>query len=339
MSRRVGPVPRTGKAGDRHRCRRDRRHWTNWSARGRANGLVGLATARAGTASESSSRRPSVIDALHVPTAGVVDFPGVAERLAPRSRRARSVECALGLAGRRPSGQIPTASRCLAGDQELRGERLLINCAGLHSDRVAALAGVKSKIRIVPFRGEYYTLDPSRGRLGREPDLPGARPAVPVPGRPFQHDGSTAASRSGPTRCSPWGESTTGDAPIDWSDLRETLGRGFLLEAGRSPLVDRLREVLRSRSRRLYARSARRLIPALRADHLRPGRCRCQGPGAGTPTVGWSTTSSSRRPDRMIHVSERPFSGSDREPCHRDLTSPASRAPSAPDEVESGCVV
>ena len=43
--------------------------------------------------------------------------------------------------------------------------RLLVNCGGLHSDRVAILAGAKPDARIVPFRGEYYELNISRRTL------------------------------------------------------------------------------------------------------------------------------------------------------------------------------
>ena len=38
---------------------------------------------------------------------------------------------------------------------------VLVNCAGLHADRIARLAGVRPPVRIVPFRGEYYELTPS----------------------------------------------------------------------------------------------------------------------------------------------------------------------------------
>ncbi|NET61282.1 MAG: L-2-hydroxyglutarate oxidase, partial [Symploca sp. SIO2E6] len=43
--------------------------------------------------------------------------------------------------------------------------RLLINCAGLHSDRVAKLGGVTPEAKIVPFRGEYYELVPEKRHL------------------------------------------------------------------------------------------------------------------------------------------------------------------------------
>jgi L-2-hydroxyglutarate oxidase len=57
--------------------------------------------------------------------------------------------------------------------------RQLIACAGLQSDRVAKLAGLKIDHQIVPFRGEYYRLPASKNSIVRhliypipDPDLP-----------------------------------------------------------------------------------------------------------------------------------------------------------------------
>jgi L-2-hydroxyglutarate oxidase len=57
---------------------------------------------------------------------------------------------------------------------------LLVNCAGLQSDRVARLCGVDPGVRIVPFRGEYYELRPERRSLVRNLIYP-----VPDPRFPF----------------------------------------------------------------------------------------------------------------------------------------------------------
>ena len=51
-----------------------------------------------------------------------------------------------------------------AGDFETE---LLINCAGLHCDRVAQMAGLRREVRIVPFRGEYYKIRAERQFLVR----------------------------------------------------------------------------------------------------------------------------------------------------------------------------
>src|SRR5207248_502350 len=56
----------------------------------------------------------------------------------------------------------------------------LLNCAGLHSDRLARMAGFQVALRIVPFRGEYYKLRSDRNYLVRHLIYP-----VPDPSFPF----------------------------------------------------------------------------------------------------------------------------------------------------------
>src|SRR5690606_37877011 len=58
-----------------------------------------------------------------------------------------------------PSTHVLQTSK---GDIETR---FLINCGGLHSDRIARLSGVDPKVRIVPFRGEYFELTPEKRYL------------------------------------------------------------------------------------------------------------------------------------------------------------------------------
>ena len=54
----------------------------------------------------------------------------------------------------------------------------LVNCAGLHADRIARLAGARPTVRIVPFRGEYFT-------IGRPELVRGLIYPVPDPDLPF----------------------------------------------------------------------------------------------------------------------------------------------------------
>ena len=73
--------------------------------------------------------------------------------------------------------------------------RLLINCAGLHSDRVAKLGGVDPKAKIVPFRGEYYELTPEKRYLVKTLIYPVPNPNFPFLGVHFTRmiDGSVHA--------------------------------------------------------------------------------------------------------------------------------------------------
>ena len=60
--------------------------------------------------------------------------------------------------------------------------RSLIVCAGLQSDRLAKLAGMKIDYRIVPFRGEFYTLPKSRAGLINRLIYPIPDPKLPFVG-------------------------------------------------------------------------------------------------------------------------------------------------------------
>ena len=144
--------------------------------RGRANGLTGLARLRG---EEIRAREPHAagIAALWVPETGIANYPGVA---AAYGRRIEARGCTVWTGARvhgvRPDGPglvVETARGAVAC-------RLLVNCAGLQSDRVARLCGAEVDVRIIPFRGEYYELVPERRSLVRGLIYP-----VPDPRFPF----------------------------------------------------------------------------------------------------------------------------------------------------------
>ena len=119
---------------------------------------------------------------LWVAETGVVNFGAVAAALAARVVR-RGGEVRLGVAVRavsRANGSIRLATS--AGDV---AARLIVNCAGLQSDRVARLAGVDPGVAIVPFRGEYYELRPERAGLVRNLVYPVPDPELPFLGVHF----------------------------------------------------------------------------------------------------------------------------------------------------------
>jgi (S)-2-hydroxyglutarate dehydrogenase len=117
------------------------------------------------------------IQAIHVPDAGIVDDPGVCQRLVQRIQER--------------GGEVVTGARVLAMHycersviiQTTAGEvaaRYVVNCAGLHCDRVTLLSGQHPPAKIVPFRGEYFELRPSARYLCRNLIYP-----VPDPKFPF----------------------------------------------------------------------------------------------------------------------------------------------------------
>lgn len=234
--------------------------------RGRANGLSGLQ--RLGP-SEISDYEPHAagVAALHVPEAGVADFPAVAVHLAGDVR---------GAGGTIHTGAAVRAIEhrshgvdVLAGEEQFSA-RALINCAGLHSDRVAAMAGVQSPIRIVPFRGEYYTLTEKAADLVRTLVYPVPDPRFPFLGVHFTRriDGRVEV---GPNAVLALGREHYRGVRPNWGDVRETLAHGGFRRLALRHWRAGAREMMNSRSRRLYSRLAARLVPEVTTDDLGPG--------------------------------------------------------------------
>src|SRR5207244_1787743 len=102
--------------------------------------------------------------AIHSPSTAIVDYGEVADAIA---RELRTAGVAI------ETGACVTAIARTGAGLELATPRLtvraqrLVNCAGLYSDVVARLAGARTEIRIIPFRGEYYMLRPERRSLVR----------------------------------------------------------------------------------------------------------------------------------------------------------------------------
>lgn len=210
--------------------------------------------------------------ALHVATTGVCDFRAVARTLAELARDA-GAEVRYGAEvraiARRPGrpSRPGIAVRTAAGD--VIRARALVNCAGLHSDRIARLAGDRPELRIVPFRGEYYELAPHAADLVRGLVYPVPDPAFPFLGVHLTrgiddavHLGPNAVpalAREGYSRTSlsPRDAAATVTYPGSWRIAR----RHWRYGAG---------ELRRSLSRRAFTAAVRRLLPAVDEEDLRP---------------------------------------------------------------------
>ena len=144
--------------------------------RGTANGLQGLQRL---SGEEAREVEPHVRAeaAILVPEEGIADYGGVCDALARilRERRTDLITGAEVTGLRRRSGHWRVSTT--AGVFE---SRVIVNCAGLHSDRIVTMAGGDPGCRIVPFRGEYHRLRPDREHLVRHLIYP-----LPEPGFPF----------------------------------------------------------------------------------------------------------------------------------------------------------
>lgn len=234
--------------------------------RGRANGLAGMERLGAAGLREVEPHTVGVA-ALHVPEAGVVDFGALARNrvvdLEARGAEIRTGEPVTAVHHGLDRVTVTTP----AGEY---AAKVLVNCAGLHSDEVAALAGVDPPVRIVPFRGEYYRLADEAADLVRSLVYPVPDPRFPFLGVHFTRrvDGAVEV---GPNAVLAIGREHYRGARRDWAELRSLLGyTGFRRLAARH-WVSGAREMYNSSSTRRYARVARRLIPEITADNLSPG--------------------------------------------------------------------
>jgi (S)-2-hydroxyglutarate dehydrogenase len=221
------------------------------------------------TPEQAREYEPNVacVAGIHVASTGIVDFGHVCRTLADLVAKAGG-EVRLGtrVTGLRPRPDGTTTVLTTGGD--LRADRL-VNCAGLHADRVARMAGLRPPARIVPFRGEYYELRPERRDLVKGLIYPVPDPQFPFLGVHLTRmiDGSVhagpnavlALAREGYT----WGR-------VRPRDVAEVATYPGLWRLARRHLRYGLTEVRRSLSPRLFAESLARLVPAVRREDIVP---------------------------------------------------------------------
>ncbi len=205
------------------------------------------------------------VAAMHVASTGIVDFGAVCVRLAELIAAAGAdLRTGERVTAIRPGE--PTVVTTTAGEIETD---VLVNCAGLHADRVARLAGVTPPVRIVPFRGEYYELVPERRSLVRGLIYPVPDPQFPFLGVHLTRmvDGSVHAGPNAVLALAREGYRWTALNPAELLDAATYPG---LWRLGRRHWRYGLGEVRRSLSKKRFAASVARLVPAVGPDDLVP---------------------------------------------------------------------
>lgn len=235
--------------------------------RGSENGVIGLQML---TPEEVKEFEPyaQCIGGMLVPGAGIVDFRKVAEAYADVFCK-KGGELFLGAKVKKVKDLGEKTLRIETGRGVFKS-RVLINCAGLYSDRVAKSSGLCPPCRIVPFRGEYYRIKPGRAFLVKNLIYPVPDPRFPFLGVHFTRmiDGRIEAGPNAVLAFAREGYRRTQIAPLE---LLETLGY-----AGFWRLVSRywktgMGEMMRSFSKSLFARALQDLLPSISKDDLEPG--------------------------------------------------------------------
>lgn len=238
----------------------------NLLERGKANGLQGLKWL---TGDEMREIEPHVagVAGLHVPQEGIVDYPKVCEAML----KTIFVQGGRVVTGAKVTKLRPMGSGWVAETTVGEFEAdYLVNCAGLHSDRVSELAGERRKVRIVPFRGEYYKLKPARQHLVKHLIYPVPDPAFPFLGVHFTRliKGGVEA---GPNAVLAFKREGYKKTDINLIDLCDALSFGGLWKFLSRHKRMCWEEIKRSFSKNLFCQSLQRLVPEVQMEDLETG--------------------------------------------------------------------
>jgi L-2-hydroxyglutarate oxidase len=218
---------------------------------------------------EVRDREPHVAAhaALLSPTTAIIDYRVVAAAIADDvSRLGGNVVCNAGVTD---IDEQVDAVRIRTSRAAVRARKLVI-CAGLHSDRLARMAGSESDPRIVPFRGEYYRLRPDRIGLVRTLIYPVPDPRYPFLGVHFTKmiDGGVTV---GPNAVLALATEGYRWRDINAADLGRLVAYPGTWRMARTHWRTGVSEVVGSLSKRIYAKHARRYVPELETSDLVEG--------------------------------------------------------------------
>jgi L-2-hydroxyglutarate oxidase LhgO len=205
--------------------------------------------------------------ALHVPSTGIVDYVAVARKYAELIERAGGeITCQAEVTGfqRHNGGNVVEST---AGAFEAR---LVINCAGLYSDRIAKLAGAHIEPQIIPFRGEYYEVRQERRYLIKSLIYPVPDPRFPFLGVHFTRrvNGSVEAGPNALLALRREGYKGSG---ADLSEAAEMLSFGGFWKMARKYWRKGAAEQYRSLAKGAFTAALQKMVPELTEADLTSG--------------------------------------------------------------------
>jgi L-2-hydroxyglutarate oxidase len=234
--------------------------------RGIANGVPGL---RMMTRDEFRDVEPHCegLEAIQVPSTGIVDYSVVAQKYAELIRQAGGEIVfkakVVGLRGDGGKNIVETSAGAFRA-------RYVINCAGLYSDAITRMAGVKTDLEIIPFRGEYYEVRPEKRSLIKSLIYPVPDPRFPFLGVHFTRrvNGSVEA---GPNALLAFRrEGYTGTSP-DMSETVEMLRFPGFWKMARKYWRMGMAEQYRSWVKAAFVKELQKLVPELQDADLTQG--------------------------------------------------------------------
>ncbi|MEI6949315.1 L-2-hydroxyglutarate oxidase [Paraflavisolibacter sp. H34] len=234
--------------------------------RGLQNGLEGI---RKISAQEIREIEPycTGIEGIFVPQTGIIDYTRVALKYGERFQAAGGTI----FTGQKVQDIRSTTSGSEVITQDTAySAKLVVNCAGLYSDKIAAINLKKVDVRIIPFRGEYYELKKEKHYLVKNLIYPVPDPAFPFLGVHYTRmiGGGVEA---GPNAVFAFKREGYRRTDIDMGELAESLAWPGFRKVAAKYWRTGLGEYYRSFSKAAFTRALQKLIPDIRESDLVPG--------------------------------------------------------------------
>ena len=213
-------------------------------------------------------REPNIVGkgALFLDATGIVDYQQVCDAMAKVIRQAGG-EVRLSTAVR--AIQEHADHVAVSADGNSWRAHQLVACAGLQSDRLARLAGVKIDHQIIPFRGEYYRLPASKNQIVNHLIYPIPDPELPFLGVHLTRmiDGSVTV---GPNAVLGFGRENYRKFSVNWRDVAEYARFPGFWKTIWNNLGSGTAEMKNSLFKRGYLEQCRKYCPSLQVEDLLP---------------------------------------------------------------------
>ena len=205
-------------------------------------------------------------NALHVPQAGVVDYGVVTKKLASKFQ---SLGGTIEYFQKIKSIKTNNDLKILESNNSIFHSEFLINCAGLYSDNIAQLDNVEPKLKIIPFRGEYFTIAEERSHLVNNMIYPISDPDLPFLGI---HLTKTVDNKieAGPNAVLAFAKEGYDWSKINISEFSKTIFYSGMWKLGRRYFSTGLSEMYRSLNKDVFLKEILKYIPDITKEDLTP---------------------------------------------------------------------
>ncbi|MBK9729076.1 MAG: L-2-hydroxyglutarate oxidase [Saprospiraceae bacterium] len=212
----------------------------------------------------------SCLESIYVPQAGIIDYKIIAQKLKTEiENKGSAIEIGKKIIEIKPSN---TGFIVKNEDGSEYETEFFINCAGLQSDRIAKLSGLKLNFRIIPFKGNYYKLNSKKANIVTHLIYP-----VPDPQFPFLGIHYTRLINGdqtlGPNAVMAFDRESYHHNSINFKDSYDILAFPGFWKLIAKHWKTGISEYARNYSKSYFAKKASEMTPGITSDDLQPAGC------------------------------------------------------------------